>query len=225
MSKKLTLGIQSPEGQKRVSILGSAKLEELYKEVQKAFGLPSTGFLLSQDQRKELKIENSKLRTVTQAKLKHGDRLFMHNSAGLFQSTSNGSTSSSSTTSPSVPSISVVEDPLDVELAKQTGLITKSKKDRVNCKCVSDKSQCVHCIPYDPFDPEYLKDQGIKFMSFHSYLRMKSGGMSKVKRHRAVSGQDDIFDVQGKFTPLRNLVCRVKKGCCPQVSNTSKTRS
>ena len=33
MSKKLTLGIQSPEGQKRVSILGSAKLEELYKEV------------------------------------------------------------------------------------------------------------------------------------------------------------------------------------------------
>ena len=108
MSKKLTLGIQSPEGQKRVSILGSAKLEELYKEVQKAFGLPSTGFLLSQDQRKELKIENSKLRTVTQAKLKHGDRLFMHNSAALFQS--NGS--SSSTTSPSVPSVIVVEDPL-----------------------------------------------------------------------------------------------------------------
>ena len=59
MSKKLTLGIQSPEGQKRVSILGSAKLEELYKEVQKAFGLPSATFLLSQDQRKELKIENS----------------------------------------------------------------------------------------------------------------------------------------------------------------------
>ena len=40
-----------------------------------------------------------------------------------------------------------------------------------------------------------------------------------------MSGQDDIFDAQGKFTPLRNLVCRVKKGCCPQVSNTSKTRS
>ena len=118
MSKKITLGIQSPEGQKRVSILGSSKLEELYKEVQKAFGLPSTGFLLSQDQRKELKIENSKLRTVTQAKLKHGDRLFMHNSAELFQSTNSNS---SSTTSPSVPSVIVVEDPLDVELGKQTG--------------------------------------------------------------------------------------------------------
>ena len=177
MSKKITLGIQSPEGQKRVSILGSSKLEELYKEVQKAFGLPSTGFLLSQDQRKELKIENSKLRTVTQAKLKHGDRLFMHNSAELFQSTNSNS---SSTTSPSVPSVIVVEDPLDVELGKQTGQIAKAMGQVKNCQCQGN-SQCVHCIPYDPFDPEYLKDQGIKFMSFHSYLRMKSGGLSKVR--------------------------------------------
>ena len=176
MSKKLTLGIQSPEGQKRVSILGSAKLEELYKEVQKAFGLPSATFLLSQDQRKELKIENSKLRTVTQAKLKHGDRLFMHNSAALFQSNGN----SSSTTSPPVPSVIVVEDPLDIELGKQTGQIKKTKGVG-NCRCaIGGQSQCVHCIPYDPFDPEYLKEQGIKFMSFHSYLRMKSGGLSKV---------------------------------------------
>ena len=186
MSKKLTLGIQSPEGQKRVQILGTSKLEELYKEVQKAFGLPSATFLLSQDQRKELKIENSKLRTVTQAKLKHGDRLFMHNSADLFQSSSSSSqngNSSSSTTSPPVPSVIVVEDPLDVELGKQNGLIAKSK-DRVNCQHQGN-SQCVHCIPYDPFDPEYLKEQGIKFMSFHSYLRMKSGGLSKVRRKSA----------------------------------------
>ena len=185
MSKKLTLGIQSPEGQKRVQILGSSKLEELYKEVQKAFGLPSATFLLSQDQRKELKIENSKLRTVTQAKLKHGDRLFMHNSADLFQSNGN----SSSTTSPPVPSVIVVEDQLDVELGKQTGQIAKSK-DRVNCQHQGN-SQCVHCIPYDPFDPEYLKEQGIKFMSFHSYLRMKSGGLSKVRKE-VTNVQNDL---------------------------------
>ena len=206
MSKKLTLGIQSPEGQKRVSILGSSKLEELYKEVQKAFGLPSATFLLTQDQRKELKIENSKLRTVTQAKLKHGDRLFMHNSAALFQSNGN---SSSTTTSPSVPSVIVVEDPLDVELGKQTGQIAKSK-DRVNCQHQGN-SQCVHCIPYDPFDPEYLKEQGIKFMSFHSYLRMKSGGLSKVRKkcYKICPEFKPSQWMQGKFAPLRNMVCRV----------------
>ena len=184
MSKKLTLGIQSPEGQKRVSILASASLEELYKEVQKAFGLPSTSFLLSQDQRKDIKIDNTRGKTVTQAKLKHGDRLFMHNSAALFQSTSSSASQNgnSSTTSPPVPSVIVVEDPLDIELGKQTGQIKKNKGVG-NCRCaIGGQSQCVHCIPYDPFDPEYLKEQGIKFMSFHSYLRMKSGGLSKVRK-------------------------------------------
>ena len=48
MSKPITLGIQSPAGQKRVQVLGSASLDSLYKEVQKAFGLPSASFLLTQ---------------------------------------------------------------------------------------------------------------------------------------------------------------------------------
>ena len=66
MSKPITLGIQSPAGQKRIQIKPTAKLEELYKEVQKAFGLDSTNFLLSQDQKKEVKIDNNKIKTVAQ---------------------------------------------------------------------------------------------------------------------------------------------------------------
>ena len=66
MSKPITLGIQSPEGQKRIQIKLTARLEELYKEVQKAFGLGSTNFLLSQDQKKEVKIDNNKIKTVAQ---------------------------------------------------------------------------------------------------------------------------------------------------------------
>jgi len=194
MSKPITLGIQSPQGQKRVHIKPTAKLEELYKEVQKVFELSSTQFSLSQDQRKELKVENSKLRTVSQAKLKHGDRLFMSDcKAGLFQQEETSSSSSSSSQNGAntfkVPLI-VVEDDIDVELGKQTGQIPRSR-DRVNCQHQGN-SQCVHCIPYDPFDEEYLKEKGIKFMSFHSYLRKLSGGLSK-----------------GKFAPLRNMTCKV----------------
>jgi hypothetical protein len=37
-----------------------------------------------------------------------------------------------------------------------------------------------------------VQDKQIKFLSFHSYLRKISGGMSR-----------------GKFAPLRNLCCRV----------------
>jgi nuclear protein localization family protein 4 len=102
----------------------------------------------------------------------------MHNSASLFQSTGTDSSSQNGqSTSQPVPSI-VVEDDIDVELSKLTGQIPRSK-DRVNCQHQGN-SQCVHCIPYDPFDAEYLKEQGIKFMSFHSYLRKQSGGLSKV---------------------------------------------
>lgn len=63
---KITLGIQSPEGQKRVQITLTSKLEDLYKEIKKAFSLTSLDFLLSLDQRKEIKVENSRTRTVQQ---------------------------------------------------------------------------------------------------------------------------------------------------------------
>jgi len=176
-----------------VTVKLTTKLDELYKEIQKVFGLTSTQFSLSQDQRGDLKIENSSRRTVQQAKLKHGDRLFMSNcKVGLFQSSESSSSATQngeSSSSFKVPSI-VVEDDIDMELSKQNGQIPRTR-DKVNCQH-SGNSQCVHCIPYDPFDPEYLKEQGIKFMSFHSYLRQQQGGLSK-----------------GKFAPLRNIQCKV----------------
>jgi len=181
MSKPITLGVQSPGGQKRVQVPGSATLETLYKEVQKAFGLPSASFLLTQDQRKEIKIDNIRHKTVTQARLKHGDRLFMHNSSELFQTLA--------PTEAEAPTI-VIEEPLDLALAKLSGQVARTR-DAVNCQHQGN-SQCVHCIPFDPYDEQYLKEQNIKFMSFHSYLRKQSAGLSK-----------------GKFAPLRNTTCKV----------------
>ena len=105
----------------------------------------------------------------------------------LFQ---NANSSSQTETKSKVPSV-VVEDEIDVELSKLEGSIPKSK-DKLNCQHQGN-SQCVHCIPYDPFDEEYLKEQKIKFMSFHSYIRKLSGGLSK-----------------GKFAPLQNLSCKVQ---------------
>eukprot|EP00092_Neocalanus_flemingeri_P040163 GFUD01043748.1.p1 GENE.GFUD01043748.1~~GFUD01043748.1.p1 ORF type:complete len:467 (+),score=99.14 GFUD01043748.1:53-1453(+) len=91
-----------------------------------------------------------------------------------------------------VPSVVVVEDDIDVELSKQDGSIPKSK-DKVNCQHGAN-SQCGHCIPYDPFDEEYLREHKIKFMSFHSYTRKMAGGLSK-----------------GKFAPLKSISCKVEQ--------------
>jgi len=202
MSKPLTLGVQSQEGQKRVQVAGTGKLEDLYKSVHKAFDLKSMDFCLFKDQRKSLEVVNSRVKTISSSGLKHGDRLFMFpksKSESVFKTptlpaaSSTGSSSAAASTPEnkpvSVPS-TVKEDPIDIELQKQDGTITRGR-DSVNCQH-NATSQCVHCISIDPFDEAYLKEKQIKFLSFHSYLRKISGGVSK-----------------GKFTPLKNLSMKV----------------
>jgi len=201
-SKPVTIAIQSQEGQKRVQVVPTAKTEDLYKNVQKVFDLTSCQFSLYKKQNKTFEIASSRTKTVKGEGLAHGDRLFMFpKSQNLFQNTNSSSSTSSSSSQPNnfkVPSI-VIEDELDQELSKMDGKIAKAAKDKQNCQCTTSRSQCVHCIPYDPFDEQYLSEQKIKFMSFHSYIRKLSGGASK-----------------GKFTPLRNFSCKVKENCCPR---------
>jgi len=192
-SKPIVIAVQSQEGQKRVEVPPTAKTEELFKNVQVVFGLSSCQFSLYKKQNKTLPVESSRTKTVKGEKLAHGDRLFMFpKSQNLF-----ANSNSSSQSSPKVPPV-VVEDDIDQELSKEEGKIPKQSKDKQNCQCRSGNSQCVHCIPYDPYDEEYLKQQNIKFMSFHSYIRKLSAGMSA-----------------GKFTPLRNISCKVEHsaGC------------
>jgi len=38
---------------------------------------------------------------------------------------------------------------------------------------------CVHCSPLEPFDEIYLKEQNIKHLSFHSYLRKLTAGVDR----------------------------------------------
>jgi nuclear protein localization family protein 4 len=201
MSKLLTLGVQSQEGQKRVQVPGTGKTEDLYKSVHKAFDLKSMDFGLFKDQKKSLEVVNSRVKSISSSGLKHGDRLFMFpksKSESVFKAPTEpvSAPAGSSSAAPqngkvaaAQPTI-VKEDPIDLELQKQDGKISRGR-DSVHCQH-NATSQCVHCIPLDPFDESYLKEKQIKFLSFHSYLRKISGGVSK-----------------GKFTPLKNLSCKV----------------
>ena len=60
------------------------------------------------------------------------------------------------------------EDLVDTELSKIDGKIQQPRTSSCNHK--SDAA-CIYCVSKDPYDPEYLKKEGINFMSFHSYLR------------------------------------------------------
>lgn len=211
MSKAITLGVQSSDGQKRVSISPIDKTDALYKNVHKAFELNNMQFSLFKDMQKKQPIESSRTKSVSSCGLKHGDRLFLvSKSATLFKPDAGGSSSSSSSSFPTASSSSesaqvkakavvvVKEDQIDVELSKIDGKIPR-KRDTLHCQH-NQNSQCVHCTPFEPFDEEYLKEQKIKHMSFQSFLRMtyKDSGLSK-----------------GKFTPLKNMSCAIQldRGC------------
>lgn len=140
---------------------------------------------------------------MKQVKLKHGDIIYVEGVKGVnllpedeeMQDATAGSSSSGSTPSTSdgrrkdsylsdlpaparsASSGSLVEDEIDALLSKKNGLI-KRNKDSKMCRH-GENGQCVFCAPLEPYDEAYLKDQNIKHLSFHSYIRKITGGVDK----------------------------------------------
>lgn len=88
----------------------------------------------------------------------------------------------------------VLEDPVDVELSKLDGRIERGKDEKL-CRHASS-NRCVHCASLEPYDESYLKEQKIKHLSFHSYLRKMRSGVDR-----------------GKFYAFDDINCKIKSGC------------
>lgn len=86
------------------------------------------------------------------------------------------------------------EDEVDLALAKIDGRLQRNRDPKL-CRHNSNGC-CVHCSPLEPWNEEYLKEQKIKHLSFHAYIRKLTSGVDR-----------------GKFVALEDLVCRIKTGC------------
>ncbi|XP_021925198.1 nuclear protein localization protein 4 homolog [Zootermopsis nevadensis] len=218
-SKLLTLRIQSPEGTKRIDVHPTDSILELFEKVHEAFGLTGYGFALYRKRGCKDELISSRIKTVRSYGLSHGDMLYLAplNGAMLWSqdpsprpSTSSGVSHSNNTASGEPvdstelalvqtqsglrQSFTLQEDEVDLQLWKLDGKVQR-KRDEKLCRHGSNGC-CVHCSPLEPFDETYLKEQNIKHLSFHSYLRKLTAGVDR-----------------GKFVSLEDISCRIKTGC------------
>lgn len=215
--KNIVLRIQSPEGTRRINIGSDDKLCGLYEKVRDAFSLSSFAFSLCRSRNLKEELPSTKSKTVISSGLKHGDMLFLipHEGADLWHANNQVDVpistpgTSSSSTSDSTPSGEtnglretpnptslppIAEDEVDQILSGVEGKLHR-KRDEKLCHHGTNAC-CVHCSPIEPYDEAYLREQNIKHLSFHSYLRKLRGGADR-----------------GKFIALEDTSCRIKPGC------------
>ncbi|XP_067006587.1 nuclear protein localization protein 4 homolog [Anabrus simplex] len=215
--KTITLRVQSSEGTKRIDVEPSDSILQLFEKVHDKFELSGFAFALYRERGRKDELVSSRSRTVRSCGLRHGDMLYMTplNGALLWAQdpkpgTSSGGTKvnntpfgepaestesvlSSSQTTPKA-SVSLEEDDVDLQLWKLDGKVQR-KRDEKLCRH-GPNACCVHCSPLESFDEAYLREQNIKHLSFHAYLRKLTAGVDR-----------------GKFVSLEDISCRIRTGC------------
>lgn len=156
---------------------------------------------------KKGELKSTTTKTLKQSNLKHGDMLYLERLPGAAKSDVNVGASTSkqsedhdraalktSLNGLSKQLLALQEHSVDNELWKDEGLIHR-KPDPAMCKH-GENAKCLNCMPLAPYDEGYLKENNIKHLSFHSYLRKQTAGIDK-----------------GKFAVLDNISCKIKEGC------------
>nr|CAH8861883.1 unnamed protein product [Trichobilharzia regenti] len=207
----MIIRVQSPNGTKKIELAESESYDKFISLVCERFGINrNDGWCLSRTHSHTERLNARSNARISKLGLKHGDLLFLldfvdkekqkvSNDLDYVGDNTSVSAQTNDIDSPDNRKWSsswIVEDKVDQEMAKMDGRIHRKRNEQLCHHSVS--GQCIHCVPLEPFDSEYLGhlDPPVKYMSFHAYLRKLTGGHSK-----------------GKFAFLENLSCRIRPGC------------
>jgi len=199
-SNKITLAIFSSAGRQRLQVERTCRASALKTKIRDSLDIKEDFKVIRDNGRGRPGSEEMKLTGMTSVLsmgLKNGDVIHVFPLSGTrFHDPEEGSShnggnssekfkaeSTNDTTDVKILSTSgIEEDKVDVELSKMDGKIKQSRTS--SCKDSCKNGGCIYCTSKDPYDPEYLKKEGIKFMSFHSYLRKvehEKGSLAKSK--------------------------------------------
>jgi nuclear protein localization family protein 4 len=160
--------IRSKEGTFRLEANPNEDMFSLGTKIAKQLKLADCNSLaISNEPANTIPIVNLEGKTITDLGIKHGDLLYVKFEGPTPETDGSNATATVKTTTP-FP-LNVKQDPVDDLLEKQDGLI-KRNKDPKFCKHAKN-GMCDYCMPLEPYDQGYLKEKGVKHMSFYAYLK------------------------------------------------------
>ncbi|KAJ7101003.1 NPL4 family-domain-containing protein [Mycena crocata] len=170
----MLLRVRSKDGNFRFELAPTADISELLAKILETApdADPSSVTISNQPRGNEAKFSSLKGRSLTSLGLNHADLVFV-----TYQSKADApSTSAAQPTAVVAESNriweTVQEDPVDVYWRSQDGKIPRSRDARF---CThATKGMCDYCMPLEPYNALYHKENAIKHLSYHAYLRQIS---------------------------------------------------
>jgi nuclear protein localization family protein 4 len=142
------------------------------------------GFSVFKDRSNKSQIPLLERKTLNDYGLKHGDFVYVvmnpsqeENNSLALDSSNNRVENNHNQNCFVVSEKGLVEDEVDLVLYSQKGLIDRPP-DPKTCRHGLN-AKCVHCVPIEPYDENYLREHNIKHMSFHTYLKKLTNGIDK----------------------------------------------
>ncbi|KAH0590327.1 hypothetical protein H2248_000487 [Termitomyces sp. 'cryptogamus'] len=169
----MLIRVRSKDGNFRFELQPTADISELLAKIlETTTDADLLSFTISNQPRgNEVKFSELKGRTLKNLGLNHGDLVFVGYQSRPSSSVAGDIVSRTVPTTDATkrPWELVTEDPVDTYWRGQTGMLPRGR-DAQFCKH-GPKGMCDYCMPLEPYDAVYHKENNIKHLSYHAYLR------------------------------------------------------